>query len=109
MLYAFDALELPTGELEKLTAHSLGSVVALGRELTTVRQCGYAVTCSELEVGLDAVAAPVHGADGEVVAAVGISGPNSRLDGTLHEIGESLVEHGRSLTRLLRPRMRRRV
>src|SRR2546428_258472 len=35
--------------------------------------------CEELEVGRDAIAAPVFGADGDVVAALDVSGPSHRL------------------------------
>jgi IclR family transcriptional regulator, acetate operon repressor len=51
----------------------------LKMELETVRRRGYATAVDELEQGLSAVAAPVHGAGGEVVAALSISGPTARL------------------------------
>jgi DNA-binding IclR family transcriptional regulator len=44
-----------------------------------VRRDGYAFTVEELEQGLNAVAAPVFGPDGEVIAAVSASGPSFRL------------------------------
>ena len=47
---------------------------------TQVRRQGYAEALGELEIGLDAIAAPVYDRDGEVVAAVGISGPSDRLN-----------------------------
>jgi IclR family transcriptional regulator, acetate operon repressor len=65
--------------LERLTAHTVTDRVELGRQLETVRQAGVARTREELEVGLDAVAAPVFGPDGEVVAALDVSGPSHRL------------------------------
>ena len=34
----------------------------------------------ELEVGLTAVAAPIHNAHGDVVASMSVSGPTFRLD-----------------------------
>ncbi|MEW1960065.1 IclR family transcriptional regulator [Kineococcus sp. NPDC059986] len=40
---------------------------------------GFATTAEELEVGLNAVAAPVRGPDGSVVAAISVSGPSYRL------------------------------
>ncbi|MGA8921747.1 MAG: IclR family transcriptional regulator C-terminal domain-containing protein, partial [Candidatus Dormiibacterota bacterium] len=40
---------------------------------------GVARTFEELELGLDAIAAPVFGAEGEVVAALDVSGPSHRL------------------------------
>ena len=48
-------------------------------QLEEARQTGVARTHEELEVGLDAIAAPVFGVDGEVVAALDVSGPSHRL------------------------------
>ena len=43
----------------------------------------------ELEVGLNAVAAPIYSADGTVVATIGVSGPTFRLPATsIPEVGE---------------------
>ncbi|MEZ5192778.1 MAG: IclR family transcriptional regulator C-terminal domain-containing protein [Nocardioides sp.] len=36
---------------------------------------GYAITRDELEIGLCGIAAPVHNGHGDVVAALGLSGP----------------------------------
>src|SRR5437016_5170960 len=44
-----------------------------------IRSRGYATSVDELEVGLSALAAPVLGTDGAVVAALSISGPATRL------------------------------
>ncbi len=44
-----------------------------------VRAQGYAITDSELEPGLVAVAAPVRRDGGAVVAALSVSGPATRL------------------------------
>jgi DNA-binding IclR family transcriptional regulator len=52
---------------------------ALEAELERVREQGWASTTEEFEIGLNAVAAPVFDATGEVVAAVGTSGPSYRL------------------------------
>lgn len=106
VLYAHDALEVPAGELVQLTPRSLDTSVALERELPVIRRRGYAVAHEELEIGLDAVAAPVEGAEGDVVAALGVSGPSARLNSNSDEIGELLVEHASAISRLLRPRTR---
>ena len=56
---------------------------SIGRELeeqlAVALEAGFARTFQELEVGLDAIAAPVHSADGAVVAAIDVSGPAHRL------------------------------
>ena len=44
-----------------------------------MREQGWASTTEEFEIGLNAVAAPVRDATGDVVAAVGVSGPTYRL------------------------------
>jgi DNA-binding IclR family transcriptional regulator len=49
------------------------------------------VTVDELEVGLTGIAVPIHGARGDVVAALGISGPTSRLQVRTEELGRNLV------------------
>ncbi|MDQ6851838.1 MAG: IclR family transcriptional regulator [Actinomycetota bacterium] len=106
VLYAFGCLAPPVGRLEQLTPHSLATSVALSRQIAVIRRRGYAVTREELEIGLDAAAVPVHGADGEVIAALGVSGPTARLGKGLDETGRLLMKHGESLSQLLRPRIR---
>jgi DNA-binding IclR family transcriptional regulator len=65
--------------LERLTTRTITDGRELERELTEVRARGYAWTKEELEVGLNAVAAPVRDGAGRVVAAVSVSGPAYRL------------------------------
>jgi IclR family transcriptional regulator, acetate operon repressor len=79
VLLAYGAAELPTRRLERRTEHTITSRSALETELETVRQLGYAVTDSELEPGLVAVAAPICRDGGAVVAALSVSGPDTRL------------------------------
>ena len=52
-----------------------------------------AVTADELEVGLDAIAAPVRGTGGDVVAALGISGPSDRLGQAGSTTSAELSDH----------------
>jgi DNA-binding IclR family transcriptional regulator len=49
---------------------------------------------------------PVHGRDGEVVAALGISGPGQRLEERHEEIGQLLIDRAGQLSSLLRRRTR---
>jgi DNA-binding IclR family transcriptional regulator len=108
VLYAFECLSVPEGDLEQLTANSLASSAQLRRQITTIRRRGYATTCEELEIGLDAVAAPVRGLDGEVIAALGVSGPSARLGANPDEIGRLLIKHADALSLLLRRRTRKK-
>lgn len=105
VLYAYDSLAVPEGELVRLTERSLASSEELRDELASIRRRGYAMAREELEVGLDAVAAPVHGRDEDVIAALGVSGPSARLRDQLDQIGHLLREQGDTLSQLLRRRM----
>jgi DNA-binding IclR family transcriptional regulator len=65
--------------LERSTAHTIAGRAELEAQLAEVLQGGFARTYEELEVGLDAIAAPVFAAGGEIVAALDVSGPSHRL------------------------------
>jgi DNA-binding IclR family transcriptional regulator len=65
--------------LVPMTPRSISDVAELERQLASARESGFARTFEELEVGLDAIAAPVFSTDGEVVAAIDVSGPAHRL------------------------------
>jgi len=112
VLYAYDCLDLPEGEgpeqlLPQVTERSLGSRAELVTELAEVISRGYASTDSELEIGLCAVAAPVRGRDGGVVAAVGVHGASARMSRQLDQAGHLVAEHAQKISRLLVRRTRR--
>ena len=65
--------------LPGFTPRTIVDPAALARELARVRRRGYAVSAEELEPGFVAVGAPVHAADGTVVAAISVGGPRTRL------------------------------
>lgn len=65
--------------LEPHTPRSIVEPEELEKQLVAARTAGYARTFEELEVGLDAIAAPVFSAEGDVLAAIDISGPAHRL------------------------------
>ena len=70
---------LPGQKLERRTDRTITTEAALKAELATVRARGYAITDEELEPGLIALAAPVYGFDGTVVAALSVSAPAARM------------------------------
>ena len=61
------------------TERTITELEPLLEELARIRRRGYATALGEYELGLNAVAAPVHDARGNVVAAVDIWGPAFRL------------------------------
>ncbi len=68
-----------SGPLPRLTRRTIVDPDVLRRQLAEAVARGYAFTVEELEVGLNAVAAPVRQAGGEVVAAISVSGPAYRV------------------------------
>lgn len=65
--------------LESFTDNTVVRIADLQRELATARERGWACVVEELEVGLNAVAAPVYDANAQVMAALSVSGPSYRL------------------------------
>ncbi len=65
--------------LPRYTDKTITDPDQLREELMKVRRQGYAIGSEELELGLNAVAAPVRNHEGEVIAAVSVSGPSYRI------------------------------
>ncbi|GGA61763.1 IclR family transcriptional regulator [Pseudoclavibacter endophyticus] len=100
VLLAFKAIPLTDEPLESRTRRTITSHAKLLEALERVRVDGYAVTCGELEEGLEAIAAPVRGAQGDVIGSIGVSGPSTRI--TNHaELGRLLVREAELLSRII--------
>ncbi|MGY1616784.1 IclR family transcriptional regulator [Geodermatophilus sp. SYSU D00691] len=67
-------------ELPRFTPATITDPELLQRHLDEIVEQGWGSTVEEYEVGLTAVAAPVRGVDGDVIAALSVSGPSFRLD-----------------------------
>jgi DNA-binding IclR family transcriptional regulator len=78
-------------DLPRLTPKTITTRAGLERDAAAARRRGYTFTIDELEDGLTGVAVPVRGPHGELVAALGISGPTSRLSHQVDELGRSLI------------------
>ena len=89
-----------------MTPHTVTERAELETQLAEARRAGFARTHEELEVGLDAVAAPVFGAEGEVLAALDVSGPSHRLR-ERHDLDRLTREGAADLSRRLGFRGRR--
>ncbi|TKV57142.1 IclR family transcriptional regulator [Nakamurella flava] len=90
------------GDLERFTERTHVDLASVEGELSEILDRGYATTFGELEVGLNAVAVPVRGEDGSVVAALSASGPAYRLTAErIEEILPKLRDAGVELSRRL--------
>jgi DNA-binding IclR family transcriptional regulator len=65
--------------LPRYTERTLVELDPILEELARIRRRGYATAIGEYELGLNAVAAPVHDARGQIIAAVDVWGPTFRL------------------------------
>jgi DNA-binding IclR family transcriptional regulator len=72
-------LRILDGPLERFTENTIVDPASLKDHAKGILDAGYGYTVEELEVGLNAVGAPIRGADGTVVGAVSVSGPAFRL------------------------------
>jgi IclR family acetate operon transcriptional repressor len=99
---AFGAASLPAGRLAAAAPSTIVDRDRLRGELVDVRRRGVATAVDELEPGLAALAAPVRGSGGDVLAALSISGPTLRLPSErLIELSPALIEHAEALSRRL--------
>lgn len=79
VLLAFSVAEPAAGALKPYTRRTITDRRRLGAELARVARQGYAEAVGERELDLNAIAAPVHDADGELAGIVGLQGPASRF------------------------------
>ncbi|MBZ5700907.1 MAG: helix-turn-helix domain-containing protein [Acidobacteriia bacterium] len=79
---------LPPGELESYLAHaeftsyterSIASADKMREALQLVRRNGYALVDQELELGLRAIAVPIHNTDGKAIAALNVGAHAQRV------------------------------
>jgi DNA-binding IclR family transcriptional regulator len=98
---AFGRALAPAGA-RALTSHAPATITDPGElriELERVRWDGFAAAVDELETGLAAMAAPVRGASGEVVAALSITGPTVRMTpDRIKDLCKALVAESDSLS-----------
>ena len=65
----------------KSTSNTVTNVDELRKQLTEIQNAGYAVTCDEYQEGVASIAAPIFNYNGEVIAAVAITGSSKSLCG----------------------------
>jgi IclR family acetate operon transcriptional repressor len=65
--------------LARLTDKTITDPKILEAELEAARQKGFAVAAEELETGYIAVGAPLRNYDGQVIAAISLGGPTTRV------------------------------
>ncbi|MFK5922491.1 MAG: IclR family transcriptional regulator [Verrucomicrobiota bacterium] len=93
---------LGSGELEKYTANTIRSAGDLASKCKSNQALGFAVDDEEFHLGVRCVAAPIHDFDGQIVAAIGMSAPTSRLSKRrTPELGRQVKEVAADISRQL--------
>ncbi|GAB4437937.1 MAG: IclR family transcriptional regulator [Anaerolineae bacterium] len=80
-------------KLEQITPTTITDVDTLLEQLDEVRQRGYAIDLGEREHEVYCVAAPIRAANGEVIAAISVSGPAYRMESQIEEEGLGRIVH----------------
>ncbi len=88
--------------LTRYTAQTITDPRLLLEELLKVRAQGYAISTSELEESVEAVAAPIFDHLNNAVAAVSISGPSERCHPKRDELVSSVTHAGQQISQTLR-------
>jgi DNA-binding IclR family transcriptional regulator len=79
VMLAFAPTARFSAALEPYTDRTITSSKRLMREIAAVREQGWAEAVKEREVDLNAIAAPIFGASGELAAILGVQGPAGRF------------------------------
>ena len=88
--------------LERFTENTIVDPQSLQDHVKEIRATGYGYTVEELEIGLNAVGAPIRSAEGAVVGTVSVSGPAFRLPSdALPEIGDLSKRAATEISRCL--------
>jgi DNA-binding IclR family transcriptional regulator len=80
VLLAFGDVPPPTGRLERFTPRTLTDRRKLAAAVERVRAQGWAEAAGERERDLNAIAAPILGAEGRLAGILGLQGPGGRFD-----------------------------
>jgi len=94
----------------RMTSRTMATQPALTEELHRIRRRGWAEIVDELEDGLVSLSAPVRDSGGTLVAAIGLSGPTSRLGVTRRkQLVPFVLEAAADLARALEPPRRQQL
>ena len=92
--------------LTQYTKTTISTADTLTSEISLVRARGYAIDNEELEAGVRCVAAPIVDGRGDVLSAIGITGPAFRLPlERCHEIGAELMAAAGRISARLQARL----
>lgn len=87
------------GPLESVTEYTITDPDVIRSQIDNLHTNGHIAAVEELEIGLNAVAAPVRGVAGDVIAAISAAGPSYRMTvDSLEEIGRRVAKAGAEIS-----------
>jgi DNA-binding IclR family transcriptional regulator len=87
-------------ELKRFTENTVTDPAELKKQLKQIKRQGYTLDREEIELGLFCVAAPIKNHQGEIIAAISISGPTARMQGVdVTKITTDLKETAKKISR----------
>ncbi len=102
VLLAFGDAPAASGRLERFTPRTITDPRKLAAAIERVRKQGWAEAAGERERDLNAVAAPVLGAEGRLAGIVGLQGPEGRFDrAARRQAVDPLLAHTHALSKAL--------
>lgn len=81
-----------TVKFERRTPRTLTDRKELRRELERIRETGVSTSLGEMFEGSAAIAAPIYGTEGKVIAALAIGAPANRFEAELPRLREVLLD-----------------
>jgi len=91
---------LVSAPLAKLTPRTISEAPKLLRELDRVRKSGFAIDDEESFLGIRCVAAPIHGGQGRIEAALSITAPKQRMgQERLEELKKEVMETAQAISK----------
>jgi DNA-binding IclR family transcriptional regulator len=91
---------LASAPFAKLTPKTISEAPKLLRELARIRKSGFAVDDEESFLGIRCVAAPIHGSQGRIEAALSITAPKQRMgQERLEELKKEVIETARAISK----------
>jgi len=95
-------IERISKKLDDHTSRTITDPEDFKREMARIRQLGYAINRGEWREGVCGVGAPIRDASRQVIAAVGISGPESRMKATfMREQAPAVIQAADLISRAL--------
>jgi DNA-binding IclR family transcriptional regulator len=84
--------------LARISSQTITDPEELRLAVAQVREQGYAVGVNDLDEGVASISAPIYGADGQVVAALGLAGFLQHVEGRIDPLVDQLLSVTRELS-----------